>query len=169
MHELPGYGALRQLRASIPGATYFITLATHDRKDGLNEGHLAYAIKEQIVAMERDGTLMQHAAVIMPDHLHLLMTNLGRLKIGQVVARIKVKTRSLTTASGIRWQGNYYEHRLRPGEAIDEVVRYIFLNPYRAGLIPQNANYPHFWLGENETGWFQPTLNDHRPFSEWLK
>ena len=105
----------------------------------------------------------------MPDLLHLLMTSLGRLKIGQVVARIKVKTRSSTTAIGLRWQCNYYEHRLRPGEAIEEVVRYIFLNPYRAGLIPQNANYPHFWLGENETEWFQPTLNDDRPFSEWLK
>jgi putative transposase len=147
MNELPGYGALRHHRSSIPGATYFITLATHDRKEGLNESHIASAIKEEISALEQDGTITQHAAVIMPDHMHLLMTNLGRLKVGQVVARTKVKTRSSMMASGLRWQGNYYEHRMREVDQLEEVVRYIFLNPYRAELISQNGVYPHFWLG----------------------
>ena len=65
------------------------------------------------------------------------MTNLsGKLDVGQIVATIKGEDKySCSTTVQLRWQGNFYEHRLRPGEAIEEVVRYIFLNPYRAGLI----------------------------------
>jgi hypothetical protein len=70
---------------------------------------------------------------------------------------------------GVRWQGNFYEHRLRPDEPVEMVVRYIFLNPWRAGLAAGGSAYPWFWLGEEEKKWFQPITDDGKPFPEWLR
>jgi hypothetical protein len=55
------------------------------------------------------------------------------------------------------------------GDDIGQVLQYIFLNPYRAGLIPASASYPWFWLGDDEKKWFEPDLHDGRPFVEWLR
>lgn len=105
----------------------------------------------------------------MPDHIHLLVTLVGQLPLGRVVARLKAKTKPALVRAHLRWQGNYYEHRLRDSDRIEEVVRYIFLNPYRAGLRTAEGTYPLFRLGLEEAGWFTPSLNEGRPFPEWLQ
>ena len=164
-----GYEALRLKRVSIPGATYFVTICTHDRAAGLNEPTVSSRIRGELLALQTDKVLTLHAAVIMPDHLHLLFTSSGELAVGQTIARLKFKTKFALTNCDVRWQGNYYEHRMRPSESMEEVLRYILLNPYRAGLLSADATYPHFWVGDEEARWFRSTLDDDRPFPEWLK
>ena len=104
----------------------------------------------------------------MPDHLHLLVSLTGELPLGRIVARLKSKTRRSLAANNVRWQGNYYEHRLREGDALETVLRYCFLNPYRAGLIKPDQIYPHFWMHDEEARWFRPTLDEGHPFPGWL-
>lgn len=105
----------------------------------------------------------------MPDHLHLLGQLTGELSVSRCVARLKSKTRLLLLEQAIPWQGNVYEHRLRPEEPTDMVIRYIFLNPLRAGLAVIGAAYPWFWLGDDAKSWFMPLADDGRPFPEWLE
>ena len=105
----------------------------------------------------------------MPDHIHLLVTVGERLSLGQCVGRLKAKTRYLLSAASLRWQGNYFEHRLKADEPIETVLRYMFLNPYRANLLKLAEAYPWFWLGSAETEWFRPQTNNDRPFPEWLR
>lgn len=104
----------------------------------------------------------------MPDHVHLLVTLGERLSLGQCVGRLKAKTRFLLSTASLRWQGNYFEHRLKADEPIETVLRYMFLNPYRANLLKLAEAYPWFWLGSAETEWFRPQTNHDRPFPEWL-
>ncbi|MBL9202229.1 MAG: transposase [Opitutaceae bacterium] len=163
-----GYESLRRYRVTIPGASYFITLCTRDRHTGLNTPSVAGSIQEQIAALEADHALTIRATVIMPDHLHLFFLAGGNLSVGQIIGRLKTKTRGALAAVGIGWQGNFYEHRLRPDDAVEEVLRYLFLNPYRANLLPSSEIYPWFWLGPAEAEWFRPLLDDGRPFPEWL-
>lgn len=125
-------------------------------------------IRVEIGNIERDGHWLIHGAVIMPDHIHLLFTLSDHLPLARVIARLKAKTKAALEAARLGWQGNYYEHRLRPDETIETVIRYIYLNPYRAGLVAKQASYSGFWLGEQEKTWFMPTLDDGRPFPEWL-
>ncbi len=105
----------------------------------------------------------------MPDHLHLLVTLHDKLPLSRVIARFKSKSRLALSAAGLHWQGNYYEHRLRDGDAIETVLMYIFLNPYRAGLAAASETYPWFWMGDEEATWFKPQLDDGKPFAEWLR
>lgn len=164
-----GYESLRRYRVTIPDASYFLTLCTHDRAAGLNRPETAAAIKEQICALEGDAAFVLQAAVIMPDHLHLLGIVTGQLSVGQIVGRLKAKTRAGLLAAGLRWQGNFFEHRMRPEDPLEDVLRYLFLNPYRAHLLSPTETYPWFWLGPTEAAWFRPTLDDDRPFPEWLE
>ena len=100
MNETRGYGALRANRVSVSGATYFVTICTKARATGLNEPALAVQIRSEIVALETDAVLATRAAVIMPDHVHLLFTLSGRLDLGQVIGRFKSKTKpSLASCS----------------------------------------------------------------------
>ena len=160
---------LRRFRVSQPHTDYFLTLCAHDRKTGLTDPPVARALRDEMESIARAGYWTIRGAVIMPDHLHLLATLHDELPLSRVIARFKSKSRPALAAAGFQWQGNYYEHRLREGDAADAVLTYIFLNPYRAGIIPASASYPLFWLGAQESTWFKPRLDEGKPFPEWLR
>lgn len=151
------------------GASYFLTLCTRDRRLGLNQPAVADAIREQLQAFVTDGSLELRAWVVMPDHLHLFFRVTGRLEVGQIVGRLKAKTRPTLSATALGWQGNFYEHRLRADDKVEDVLRYLFLNPYRAKLLRPTETYPHFGLGAADAAWFLPTLDADRPYPEWLE
>jgi putative transposase len=168
MQRRPGYDWLRRGRVSIAGATYFITLCTHERRAGLTDHPCSTAITAQLRAIECDHAAEVTAAIIMPEHVHFLLILTGNLAIGQIVARLKFKTRLVLASIGLRWQGNYFEHRLRSADMLEDVIRYMFLNPYAAGLLPREQKYLLFWTSDAVASWFDPTLDDGRPFPEWL-
>jgi REP element-mobilizing transposase RayT len=163
-----GYEALRSHRISIPGARYFITLCTRDRRSGLNHPAVAHVIRSQLTSMELDKVVHIHAAVIMPDHFHALLTLGGQLAVGQIVGRLKSKTRHALRSAGLGWQGNFHEHRLRSDEPVAEVVHYLHLNPYRAGLCCPSETHTWLWVGAAEAEWFSPALENKQPYPEWL-
>ncbi|HUR58912.1 MAG TPA: hypothetical protein VM029_14460 [Opitutaceae bacterium] len=165
MKPIRGYGALRRHRVSLPNARYFLTLCTRERKVGLTPDDLATDVNGEIVALERDGHWRLSCAVIMPDHIHVL----ARLTESTTLDRIGARTREVLGATDIRWQGNFYEHRLRPDDPTEPVLRYLHLNPYRANLLAVHEHWRWFWLGEEERHWFEPMLDDGRPFPEWLR
>lgn len=169
MRPKEGDEILRRFRVSQPYTDYFRTLCTDDRRTGLTSPVVAPALRAEIEHIESDGYWTIRGAVIMPDHLHLLATLHDKLPLSRVIARFKSKSRPTLAAAGLKWQGNYYEHRLREAESIAGVLLYIFLNPYRAGLLPASNTYPWFWLGLREANWFNPRLDDGKPFADWLR
>lgn len=130
---------------------------------------VASALRGEIEAIEQPGYWTVQGAVIMPDHLHLLITLHDKLALSRVVARFKAKTKPVLAVNQLRWQGNYYEHRLRAAEVAETVLLYIYLNPYRANLIKITGGYRWFWLGQAEAAWFAPRLDHELPFPEWLR
>jgi REP element-mobilizing transposase RayT len=85
-----------------------------------------------------------HAFTVMPDHVHWLFTLGRRLTLGRVLARWKAQTNGCLKAASAAWQRDFYEHRLRPDEPMEMYALYIFLNPYRAGLLTANDTWPHW-------------------------
>ena len=43
----------------------------------------------------------------------------------------------------IKWQKNYFDHRLRNDAALQEKAQYIRLNPVRAGFVNQPEEWPY--------------------------
>jgi hypothetical protein len=48
------------------------------------------------------------------------------------------------------------------------VFQYIHLNPYRAGLIPADQQWAHYYCAPHDWQWFRTLLNEDTPFPEWL-
>ena len=69
-----GHEALRRGRWSAPGAEYFLTLCTHDRRPGLTEPSVASAVLARAHQLTTEGHWHLRTATVMSDHLHLFVT-----------------------------------------------------------------------------------------------
>lgn len=163
-----GYEALRRHRTTIVGASYFVTLCTRNRHPGLTATEPADAVARELHEMAGDRSIVARAWVIMPDHVHLFLRTTEALALGQIVGRLKAGTRSALALRGLAWQGNFYEHCIRPDEPVEDVLRYMFLNPYRAGLASATEPYRHYWISPEDAAWFHASVDDLRPVPEWL-
>ena len=82
------------------------------------------------------------AFVVMPDHLHWLMSLGSISSLDQVVGGVKSV---VAHKAGRRiWQKGFHDHALRREEDLAKVAEYIILNPVRAGLVDRPENYPHW-------------------------
>jgi putative transposase len=163
-----GHSALRLGRYSQPTAEYFLTLCTEAKQAGLNEQPVARVIMDEVHAMSADSTWEAECAVIMPDHLHLLVVLGERLSLGKAVQRLKAKTSAGLRARGISWERNFFDRRIRPKDDRFAVFRYIYLNPYRAGLLSVADMWPDYFCRDSEWRWFRDYLHVERPYPEWL-
>ena len=76
----------------------------------------------------------------MPDHLHGIVIFFQQFQMQKAVANWK---RWLATQKGIRWQDGFFDHRLRSLESAEQKADYIRLNPVRAGLVEDPAQWPY--------------------------
>jgi REP element-mobilizing transposase RayT len=97
-----------------------------------------------------------HAAVAMPDHVHMLLTPLCHpegwpYSLPVILKLIKgVSARSvnrLLGGSGPVWQDESFDHVMRSEESIAEKLEYIRQNPVRAGLVSRAEEYRWLWVG----------------------
>ncbi|SPF31678.1 conserved hypothetical protein [Candidatus Sulfotelmatobacter kueseliae] len=99
-------------------------------------------------------TIQIHAAVIMPDHVHLLFTALRdgdgwTFALPEILRAIKgASSRSINKLSGRTgpvWQDESFDHVLRGDESLRETIDYIRQNPVRKGLVEKPEDYPWLW------------------------
>ena len=87
--------------------------------------------------MAIEGTVLHHAWVVMPDHVHWLF-QLQQGSLGGCMQRFKSRSAHAVNRhqgrSGPLWQPGYYEHHLRPEDALRKQARYVIENPLRAGI-----------------------------------
>ena len=134
---------LRKGRISLAGAAYFVTFSTARRAPTLAGTASISAAHEVCRRLAADGDVSELTATVMPDHVHLLFRLGAKLTLERVVA--KWRTLVWRSVLGLEWQGNFYEHRLRPDEATESYARYIFMNPYRAKLAAVDEVWPGWW------------------------
>lgn len=142
-------GNLRKGRVSIPGARYFVTLNVHQRKPVVCTKSVMADAKEFLkMAQERD-IARSLGLILMPDHVHWLFRLGASTSVEQTIRMMKYHFGSRLRATGNKWQSNFFDHRLRESEDADAYGRYIFLNPYRAGLIERIEVWP-YWVRNQE-------------------
>jgi REP element-mobilizing transposase RayT len=100
-------------------------------------------------------TIRLHAAVIMPDHVHLLFTALRgangwTFALPEILRAIKgTSARSinqLSARTGRVWQDESFDHVLRGDESLRETMEYIRQNPVRKGLVKKPEDYKWLWV-----------------------
>jgi REP element-mobilizing transposase RayT len=163
-----GPNALRRGRTSVPHANYFVTLCVEPRSDILLPG-IAVALLAEAHRLNTDRGWVLRCATTMPDHAHLFFTLGERLSLSQTMARLKTKTQAFLRRRHADWQQNFFDHQLRPKDSAESVIRYIWMNPYRAGLATAGETWPHFYCRDEDWVWFQGLTDSGQPFPEWLR
>jgi REP element-mobilizing transposase RayT len=95
------------------------------------------------------------AAVVMPDHVHMIFTPLvdfGAMEVcslAGIMDAIKGASAHRVNKALIRqgrlWQAESFDHVLRSSENLDAKIIYVLENPVRAGLVREWMDYPWLW------------------------
>ena len=78
--------------------------------------------------------------LLMPDHLHALVSVSGDVSLGKTVGRFK---RATANFASVDWQKNFFDHRLRSEKTAAAKYDYIRHNPVRAGLVAAPDDWPY--------------------------
>jgi REP element-mobilizing transposase RayT len=146
--QTPSHGKnLRHGRHSQSGQIYLVTAVTQNRHPVFADFDAARTV---IRALRAEDTL-KHAAtlafVLMPDHLHWLLS-LGESADLSIVVRSVKSVSAHAVGAGV-WQRGFHDRALRREESVVEAARYIVANPVRAGLVARAGDYSHWdavWL-----------------------
>ena len=128
-------------------ACYFIMICCARR--GVNQlahDQIASDLIETIKYRNVKGIWYVRPAVVMPDHVHLVV---WFPDIEKRVQTIMSKWKEWTAKSlGVGWQHDFFEHRLRKEESFREKADYILANPVRAGLVQRIEDWPYIFIAE---------------------
>ena len=100
-----------------------------------------------------------HAAIVMPDHVHLLLTamrdqNGWPYALPAILKLIKGASarnvNKLLGGSGPVWQEESFDHVLRSEESFSEKLEYMRQNPVRHGLVKRAEEYSWLWVESQE-------------------
>jgi len=126
---------------------YFITICCRQRgRNRLTHPIVANNIFETIKHRNGEGIWYAHLALLMPDHVHLLLSFPDTEKRMRIIVS-KWKEWTAKTLK-IEWQRDFFEHRLRKEESFREKADYILANPVRAGLVEKAADWPYIFIAE---------------------
>lgn len=135
-----------------PGSLYFITLCGAPR--GLNQfchrdTDIAARIFDTIAHRHLREDWHVRLALLMPDHVHMLVTFPRTVAMKATITQWKAY---LARNFSIHWQRDFFEHRLRRDESLQEKAHYIRMNPTRAGLSSSPEAWPYVWEPERLLG-----------------
>jgi putative transposase len=135
--------------------TYFITFATRNRE--ILPPHARDLILETCLVGNRKQYEL-HAVVVMPDHVHLVLTplgdNEGPISLPEILQTIKSvsahRINKYLGRNGSVWQQESFDRAMREVEDVRGRMEYMLGNPVRAGLVTSPLDYR--WLWTESTG-----------------
>lgn len=139
---------LRLRRRSLADQVYLVTAVTRDREPLFADFDCARLLIGEMRRLEQEARLQSQAFVVMPDHLHWLVSLSPAQQLSDTVRLLKGRTaRSLNLqrkANGAIWQAGFHDRALRPEEDMKHTARCVVASPVRAGLVKSVRQYPHW-------------------------
>jgi putative transposase len=127
---------------SVEPGTYFATSGTFNRRRLFQVAANADLFLETLQQYRHAGHYKLHAFVVMPDHIHLLLSPRG-LALERVMAFIKGGFSHRLGSKLPVWQRGYTDRRVRDGDEFQMRRQYIHDNPVRAKLVELPGLYPY--------------------------
>ncbi|NOY00721.1 MAG: hypothetical protein GXP30_13480 [Verrucomicrobia bacterium] len=152
------YPKRKQLPHDIPLAidasrqVFFITVCLADRsgKTSLASDSLAIPLIDTVIHRNKNHTWWCSTFMIMPDHIHgLIRFSNSNFAQEQSMRKAMLNWKSWTAKTlGIKWQRDWFDHRLRSDESEYEKSTYIRNNPVRSGLVKNPDDWPYRFVVE---------------------
>jgi putative transposase len=145
---------VRYRRNRVEGGTYFFTVTLAERQSTALVDHVD-ALRAAFRAARRERPFTIDAVVILPDHLHAILTlPQGDADFPGRWRRIKGHFSTHLLAAGISlrrhangelalWQRRYWEHTIRDDDDFARHVDYVHYNPVKHRLVTRVRDWPH--------------------------
>jgi REP element-mobilizing transposase RayT len=120
----------------------------------LDQGYGECVFKDKRVANMAQESLLRfdgsryklHSWVVMPNHLHFLITRAEELELCDILQTFKSyiahETNKLLSRKGQLWMPEYYDRYIRNADHFRKTVRYIEMNPVKARLCKKPEDWP---------------------------
>src|SRR5439155_4293200 len=125
-----------------PPGTYFVTFSTSQRRRLFVVDSYARLFLKILYGYRRQGRFQLHAFVLMPEHVHMLLTPADNVTLERAMQLIKG---GYSHAFGLEfgrkeiWQRGFTDHRIRNAEDFARHRDYIHKNP--VGLVERAVEY----------------------------
>jgi putative transposase len=144
--------------------TFFVTAVTWERRSIFQTERMSNLLVDTIYAYRKQGRYDLHEFVIMPDHIHLLLTPAEGIALEKCLQLIK---RGFSFRAGKElsrmelWQESFTNHRVR--DASDYAIhrKYILNNPVKRGLASSSEQFP--WCSAAEGFVLDPPPQGPKP------
>ena len=149
---------MKPTRMMSPPGTYFVTFMTWQRRRLFVVEPYVRLFLKTIFGYRRQGKFLLHAFVLMPEHVHLLLTPAAEITLERAIQLIKggySHAFGKQFRRGEIWQRGFTDHRIRDAEDFLRHRDYIHQNPVKRGLIIESHDYrycsafPSFKLDEH--------------------
>jgi putative transposase len=136
--------------------TFFVTTKTSQGRPLLQSERNATLMIDVLRGYVAAGRFQLHDFVVMPDHVHLLMTVGADMTIEKAMQFIKggfsYRLKKEYGYLGEVWQRGFSEERVENRESFFEHRRYIAANPVKAGLCasPEQFAYCFTYLAQTK-------------------
>jgi len=107
---------------------------------------LAHRVMAAIVSHHGKECEIQ-AAVVMPNHVHLVVTLREDVEVSKFIGRIKGATsheiNQVLGRTGPLWQSGYFDRLVRSADHLARCIKYVHWNPVKAKLAAHPSWYAH--------------------------
>ena len=138
---------LKRLHQS--GQSHFLTFSCYHRLPQLAQMHMQDAFLIALEQMRRRFQIRVYGYVVMPEHVHLLLSEPAGEMLSKAVQMLKCKVSVQARKAGKReageqpfWQTRYFDHNVRNYEGLVTQLRYIHRNPVKRGLCVRPEDWP---------------------------
>jgi putative transposase len=128
-----------------PPGTYFVSFTTWQRQTLFVVEAYARLFLKTLYGYNRQGRFQLHAFVVMPEHVHLMLTPAPDITLERAMQLIKG---GYSHAVGVEcrrkgevWQRGFTDHRIRDPEDFTQHRNYIHQNPVERRLVEIASDY----------------------------
>lgn len=143
------------VRYQIAGDFHFITFSCYHRLPLLNNVAAYRTIEQELESVRKRYNLVIVGYVLMPEHVHLLLSEPRTSSLSVALQVLKQKTSGKLKPRGDSpfWQERYYDFNVHNPEKTPEKLRYLHRNPVVRGLCAKPEDWPwssyhHYATGE---------------------
>jgi putative transposase len=145
---------VRYRRNFIAGGTFFLTATLADRRSRTLVDHIG-ALRMAVRTTRRRHPFTIDAIVVLPDHLHIIMTlpdrdadfsnRLSQIKrrFTDAVVKTGAPVKRHRNGEAALWQRRFWEHTIRDERDFERHVDYIHFNPVKHGLVGRVRDWPY--------------------------
>jgi len=136
------------------GLPSLVTTNLQHRRPFLSDRQPVEMLLAVIAEVRRETGFRLLAYVVMPDHMHMVVTLSKEIRLGRVMQLIKGRFSNRYNESvgsrGRVWQERYHERALRTERDLFAAIEYVHMNPVEAGLADDAASYVWSSAGRSE-------------------